>query len=61
MSPHCVVIQPHYQVRSEEEEKENKRDMKDRSQEADGKKGSPTKHINLSEELKQGQLRHSSG
>ena len=31
------------QARSEEEEKERKRDMKDRGQEADGKKGSPTK------------------
>ena len=35
------------QARSEEEEKEWKRDRKDRGQEADGKKGSPTqqKHI----------------
>ena len=39
------------QARSEEEEKERKRDRKDRGQEADGKKGSPTK--NISEELKQ--------
>ena len=31
------------QARSEEEEKERKRDRKDRCQEADGKKGSPTK------------------
>ena len=31
------------QARSEEEEKERKRDRKDRGQEADGKKGSPTK------------------
>ena len=31
------------QARSEEEEKETKRDRKDRGQEADGKKGSPTK------------------
>ena len=41
------------QARSEEEEKERKRDRKDRGQEADGKKGSPTKQ-NTSEELKQG-------
>ena len=38
------------QARSKEEEKERKRD---RGQEADGKKGSPTKQ-NTSEELKQG-------
>ena len=31
------------QARSEEEEKERKRDRKERGQEADGKKGSPTK------------------
>ena len=31
------------QARSEEEEKERKRDWKDRSQEVEGKKGSPTK------------------
>ena len=31
------------QARSEEEEKEMKRDRKDRGQEADGKKGSPAK------------------
>ena len=31
------------QARSEENEKERKRDRKDRKQEADGKKGSPTK------------------
>ena len=31
------------QGRSEEEDKEKKRDRKDRSQEADEKKGSPTK------------------
>ena len=31
------------QARSEEEEKERKRDRKNRGQEADGKKGSPTK------------------
>ena len=41
------------QARSEEEEKERKRDRKDRGQEADGKKGSPTKQ-NTSEEPKQG-------
>ena len=35
------------------EEEERKRDRKDRGQEADGKKGSPTKQ-NTSEELKQG-------
>ena len=40
------------QARSEEEEKERKRDRKDRGQEADGKKGSPTKQ-NTSEELRQ--------
>ena len=40
-------------ARSEEEEKERKRDRKDRGQDADGKKGSPTKQ-NTSEELKQG-------
>ena len=45
------------QARSEEEEKERKRDRKDRGQEADGKKGSPTKQ-NTSEELKQGLPRH---
>ena len=39
------------QARSEEEEKERKRDRKDRGQEADGKKGSPTKQ-NTSEEIK---------
>ena len=44
------------QARSEEEEKERKRDRKDSGQEADGKKGSPTKQKvkNTSEELKQG-------
>ena len=42
------------QARSEEEEKERKRD---RGQEADGKKGSPTNQ-NTSEELKQGLPRH---
>ena len=31
------------QARSEEEGKERKRDMEDRGQEADGKKGSPPK------------------
>ena len=41
------------QASSEEEEKERKRDRKDRGQEADGKKGSPTKQ-NTSKELKQG-------
>ena len=41
------------QERSEEKEKERKRDRKDRGQEADGKKGSPTKQ-NTSEEPKQG-------
>ena len=41
------------QARSEEEEKERKRDRKDRGQEADGKKGSPTKQNTL-EEQKQG-------
>ena len=45
------------QARSEEEEKERKRDRKDRGQEADGKKGSPTKR-NISEELKQGLSKH---
>ena len=45
------------QARPEEEEKERKRDRKDRGQEADGKKGSPTKQ-NTSEELKQGLPRH---
>ena len=52
----CVHAQRHSrmnQARSEEEEKERKRDRKDRGQEADGKKGSPTK-LNTSEELKQG-------
>ena len=48
------------QARSEEEEKERKRDRKDRGQEADGKKGSPTKQ-NTSEEIKQGLPRHRSG
>ena len=33
------------QARSEEEEKESKRDSKDIGQEADGKKSSLTKHI----------------
>ena len=33
------------QARSEEEEQKRGRDRKDRGQEADGKKGSPTKHI----------------
>ena len=41
------------QAKLEEEEKERKRDRKDRGQEADGKKGSPTKQ-NTSEEIKQG-------
>ena len=45
------------QARSEEEEKERKRNRKDRGQEADGKKGSPTKQ-NTSEELKQCLPRH---
>ena len=35
------------QARSEEEEKERKRDRKDRGQEADGKKGSPTKQKHI--------------
>ena len=39
--------------REEEEVKERKRDGKDRGQEADGKKGIPTKQNTL-EELKQG-------
>ena len=47
-------------ARSEEEEKERERDRKDRGQEADGKKGSPTKQ-NTSEELKQDLPRHISG
>ena len=43
------------QAMSEEEEKERKRDRKDRGQEANGKKGSPTKqNHNLPEEPKQG-------
>ena len=44
------------QAREEEEEKERKRDRKDRGQEADGKKGSPTKQI---WGTKQGLPRHS--
>ena len=35
------------QERLEEEEKERKRDRKDRGQEADGKKGSPTKQKHI--------------
>ena len=35
------------QARSEEEEKERKRDKKDIGQEADGKKGSPTKQKHI--------------
>ena len=35
------------QARLEEEEKERKRDRKDRGQEADGKKGSPTKQNHI--------------
>ena len=35
------------QARSEGEEKERKRDRKDRGQEADGKKGSPTKQKHI--------------
>ena len=35
------------QARSEEEEKERKRDRKDRGQEADGKKGNPTKQKHI--------------
>ena len=35
------------QARSEEEEKERKRDRKDKGQEADGKKGSPTKQKHI--------------
>ena len=46
------------QVRSEEEEKERKRNRKDRGQEADGKKDSPNKNKNLSEEPKQGLSSH---
>ena len=34
-------------ARSEEEEKERNRDRKDRGQEADGKKGSPTKQKHI--------------
>ena len=42
--------------------REKKRDRKERSQEADVKKGSTTKQKKKSEELKQGLLpRHSSG
>ena len=40
------------QARSEEEEKERKRDSKDRGQEVDGKEGSPTKKKKTLEELK---------
>ena len=35
------------QARSEEAENERKRDRKDRGQEADGKKGSPTKQKHI--------------
>ena len=35
------------QARLEEKEKEKKRDRKDRTQEADGKKGSPTKQKHI--------------
>ena len=35
------------QARSQEEEKERKRDKKDSSQEADGQKGSPTKQKHI--------------
>ena len=35
------------QARAEEEEKERKRDKKERGQEADGKKGSPTKQKHI--------------
>ena len=51
------------QGKSEEEEKERKRDRKDRGQEADGKKGSPTKQkkTHTAEELKQIVSRQSSG
>ena len=38
------------QARSEEEEKERKRDRKDKGQEADGKKGRPTKTHRRDEE-----------
>ena len=56
----CVHAQKPYplrqsrmnQARSVEEEKERKRDRKDRGQEVDKKKGSPTNQ-NTSEELKQ--------
>ena len=45
------------QARSEEKEKETKRDRKDRGQEADGKAAQQNK--NTSEELKQGLPGHS--
>ena len=37
------------QARPDEEEEERKRDRKDRGQEADGKKGSPTKQKRIGE------------
>ena len=50
--PCTKALPPHRQSRmnqawSEEEEKERKRDRKDRGQEADGKKGSPTKQKHI--------------
>ena len=59
-SPTPVMHSRMNQATWEGEEKERKRDRKDRGQEADGKKSSQTKQ-NTSEELKQGQPRHSSG
>ena len=57
-SPNLVRHSRMNQARSEEEEKE-KRDMKARGQEVDGKKNSQKKKT--SEELKRGLPRHSSG
>ena len=50
----CVHVQKHYPSQAfahesskVKEEKERKRDRKDRGQEADGKKGSPTKQKHI--------------
>ena len=46
-SPNSLRHSRMNQARSEEDEKERKRDRKDRGQEADGKKGNPTKQKHI--------------
>ena len=57
LHPNCQAF-AHESSKVEGREKERKGGRKDRGQEADGKKGSPTKQKH-SEELKQGPPRHS--